>query len=252
MHRLTGGIIQFGLLKGYALHSEATWHSNDIGSQLLGLYEQEVCALLWHLRERRDLLIDLGAADGFYGLGLVAAGGYARSLCFEIDPASRAALGHRRDGLGLADRVEILGDAKGDLPPLIRNQALDLSRAVVLCDIEGAEFDLFTDELLAQLAPACLIIENHDFDRASGCPRATDLVRRAARHFHVAEIHPGPRALHRIPLIASWNDNDRALLLSEGRLSLASWIVLSPLSGEPLTSEALSRINADYVRAHWA
>lgn len=251
LHRSTGGIIQHGVLKGYALHAAATWLSNDIGSQLLGLYEQEVCALLWHLRERRDLLIDLGAADGFYGLGLIAVGAYARSLCFEIDPESRAALGRRRDRLGLAERVEILGDAVGDLPAVIRSNAVDLSRAVILCDIEGAEFDLFTDELLEHLASACLIIENHDFNRANGFPLATDLVRRAGRHFHVTEIHPGPRTLHRIPLIETWNDNDRALLLSEGRLGLASWLVLSPLSAEPLTPEALSRIQADYVRAHW-
>ncbi len=153
LHRLTGGTIQHGVLKGYGLHAEARWMGSDIASQLLGLYEQEVCAALWWLSRGRDLLIDLGAADGFYGLGLVAVGAYDRSVCFEISPESRGALEARREALALTGRVEIHGDALGDCPALIRDGAFDLGRAVVLCDIEGAEFALLTDAVLAGLAP---------------------------------------------------------------------------------------------------
>ncbi|MRG43452.1 hypothetical protein, partial [Klebsiella oxytoca] len=66
-----------------------------------------------------------------------------------------------------------------ELPPLLDGGPLDLRRAVVLCDIEGAEFDLFTDALLERLASAFVVIESHDFDRAGGFPRATALAARA-------------------------------------------------------------------------
>ncbi len=103
--------------------------------------------------------------------------------------------------------------------------------------------------MLERLAPAYIVIENHDLDRVGGFPRATALVERALRHFHVTEMNPGPRDLARLPLIAHWNDNDRALLVSEGRYGLASWLVLSPLSEPPLTLERLKQIRAEYAAA---
>lgn len=250
--RDTNGIVQHGLLKGYPLHREATWVTSDIASQLLGLYEQEVCAVIWHLKSGRDRFIDLGAADGYYGLGLIALGHFERSYCFEIEQRSRASLTQRAHSLGIEARVAIYGDARADLPVLLAAKDIDLSRTVMLCDIEGHEFDLFDDDFLSLVRNAYVVIENHDFMRSERYEESARFRARAAKHFYLSEMFVGNRDLRRIPLIQDhWNDNDRWLLCSEGRAKLASWFVLTPLGHEPLTSVALNEIHMNYVRHHW-
>jgi predicted RNA methylase len=59
---------------------------------LLGLYEASVMEQLKAFSAQASTLIDIGAADGYFGVGLVAAGVYTRSICFERDPVTRESL----------------------------------------------------------------------------------------------------------------------------------------------------------------
>jgi hypothetical protein len=260
LFQLTNGVVQHGILKGHVIDPNTTWRSSagDTGAQLLGLYEQEVCALLQHLSHDRPIFVDVGAADGYYGLGLVALDHFERSICFESDDRSRDALVQRAHALTIADRVQILGDARHDLPPLLAGGTaggviggnLDLSKAVILCDIEGHEFDLFDEHFLALTRDAYIIVENHDFMRPERYAASEGLRQRAAHHFYISEVFTGPRDLRKIPLLADhWDDTDRWMLCSESRAKLASWFVLSPLDSTPLTAEAIEDIRNAYVQA---
>lgn len=227
----TGGIVQHGLLKGYFLGERATWRPEDNGTKLLGLYEQEVCDLIGRVKGSRKTLVDLGAADGLYGVGLVATNHFERSYCYEVVADSRENLRQLAGQAGVGDRVHIFGEATSDFPAELAAAGVQFSDAVVLCDIEGYEFQVLTRECLAQLKDAHVIVEEHNFCISNGWgPKLLrELIERASEFFNVYEIKAGARDLSNIPLVADhWTDNDRWLLCSEGRAKLMSWLYFEP------------------------
>ncbi|VXB59998.1 Methyltransferase FkbM domain protein [Burkholderia sp. 8Y] len=231
--RATNGVVQHGLLKGYFLGERATWRYEDTGTKLVGLYELEVCELIGTIHRGRSTFIDLGAADGFYGIGLVSTGVFERSICYEIDEASRDNLRNLADERGVGSRVDIRGAATSTFADELAAQGVDFRDSVVLCDIEGHEFETLTRECLRTLKNAHIIVEVHDFmivgaDRQTWLP---NLIARASEYFNVTEIKVGARDLSHIPLIADhWTDSDRWLLCSEGRAKPMTWLHFEPKS----------------------
>jgi hypothetical protein len=225
----TAGVVQHGPLTGYYLGNKVTWRESDNGAKLLGLYEKEVCELLDLLSKDRHVLVDLGGADGFYGVGLIASGKYKESHCFEIVDASRQNIVDIANSAGVASQVHVYGAATPSFASDLKQQGVDFAQAVVLCDIEGAEFDVLTNECLHALKDAHVIIEVHDFLVHGGREKYVDLLQRADEFFHVSEIKTGARDLSGIPLLADhWTDTDRWLLCSESRAKLMSWLYFAP------------------------
>jgi len=229
---ITGGIVQHGPLKGYNIGNRATWRAADNSAKLLGLYEQEVCHLLDSLSRSRGTLIDLGGADGFYGVGMIATGKYKVSHCYEIESASRENMQSIACDAGVADFVRIYGEATSNFAAELTQRGVDFSDAVVLIDIESREFDVLSSECLHTLRKAHLIVEIHDFMLVGGVGvnKYWDLIERARLIFDVREIKTGARDLSNIPILSDhWTDTDRWLLCSESRAKLMSWLHLSPI-----------------------
>lgn len=226
----TDNIVQHGPLRGYRLPSRSTWREADNSAKVLGLYEQEVQKLLADLSRHRRILVDLGGADGFYGVGSVAAGMFERSIVFEADEHSCANIIEHAAQAGVADRVAVYGAADSTFSDRILAIGLDLANCVVLIDVEGAEFDILTPKCLHNLRASEVIIEVHDFLRGgTGSNDLAALKDRAATYFNVEELRTGARDLTGVPLLGDhWSDTDRWLLCSEGRAKLMSWLWLSP------------------------
>ncbi|MEQ5839204.1 hypothetical protein N0A02_07100 [Paraburkholderia acidicola] len=228
---ITGGVIQHGPMRGYNLGELATWRVADNSAKILGLYEQEICELLAELGKTRHTLIDLGAADGFYGVGMVASGCYQRSHCFEIVDESRDNIRKIAASAGVGERVHLHGAATENFMAELQAYHVALADSVVLCDIETHEFDVFTEECLKSLSDAHIIIEIHDFMIADGKAKYEGLLSRAGQHFEIREIKTGARDLSTIPILSDhWTDSDRWLLCSESRAKLMSWLYLRPRS----------------------
>jgi len=222
-----GGVVRHGPLKGLRL-AGGNWSIYDKAAMLLGLYEQELLALLDRPYPGRPLLVNLGAADGYYPIGLLRANRFERALCFELSETGRATIAANAETNGVAGRITLRGAAGPDLLAQLRAEAVDPAGAVVLCDIEGAEFDLLTDPVLGFLAPAVVLIETHAHLRSDGPAALARLIAEAGRHFRVTEFRTGARDPSRFPELESWSDNDRWLLCSEGRASLGHWLLLEP------------------------
>ncbi|WP_262273287.1 hypothetical protein [Microvirga yunnanensis] len=180
-------------------------------------------------------LIDIGAADGYFGVGLVAAGVYTRSVCFERDPVTRESLLALARLNNVEDRITALGTADVNSIAELERAGVDLSDAVVLCDIEGGEFDIFSKELLGKLSKSRIIIELHNNMVENGDSLLQRLVSDAQTYFDISYIETGPRDPTSIPLLRDMADDDRWLLCSEGRGVYQNWMVLSP--HEPLGNQ---------------
>lgn len=247
----TDSVVQHGILKGYKI-GQSHWAEAAVGAYLLGTYEVHVCALLDRLASPDRVLIDIGGADGLYGVGLVDVGAFGSSICFEANETSRENLRTLAGTLGLADRITVHGKAEhGTITALLAPDGSVPAGAVVVCDIEGAEFDLLTDELLETLAGCHVIVEVHDFLLPPGVEAQSSLAElkeRAARVFQVHEVKDGLRDMRSIPLLEDWSDADVWSLCMEGRKRMMTWLYLVPKSEDLLDDRDIDRIVSSYQR----
>ena len=247
-------VVQYGILKGFRV-PPSHWAEIISSAYILGTYEVAVCAILDRLRGPHKVLVDLGGADGVFGVGLVEVGAFGRSVVFELEAERRRSLEEMAQAHGVADRVAVHGEATPDFLDRVEADGTPLMQCVVLCDIEGAEFSLFTDDVLSRLRHAHVIIELHDFllkDAARRDTAIADLRRAAERHFDVCEVRDGLRDMRNIPLLRNWSDWDSWLLCVEARYRMMSWLWLRP-KGEPaLTATAVDALILDYQRRIFA
>jgi hypothetical protein len=128
--------------------------------KLLGIYERELHPVVRRLSSlgiRR--VINIGAADGYYAVGLSRTFPDLQVIAFEMDKRGREFL------RTMAERNRVLGQIE------IRGlcEVEDLSRIIdaphqtlILCDVEGYEDVLMDPEKIASLRDACLLVEIHD------------------------------------------------------------------------------------------
>lgn len=220
-----GNTIGHGPFKGLKLVEDAHWGSADLGGMILGLYEQEILNELSSLGGKRRTFIDLGAADGYYGLGVLVGDLFEKSYCFEITEKGREVIARNAALNGLQDRVVILGEARPDFFGEIA--AEDLNDALLLVDIEGAEFDIINAETFRAFAKSTVIIEVHEWypDIQQKLER---LLHQAAATHTARRFSTGARDLSPFAELKVINDSERWLLCSEGRPYLMSWYRFDP------------------------
>jgi hypothetical protein len=218
--------VRYGPFRGLKLPEQTRWGAGgDVGSMLLGLYELELLQALQALPRSRSVLVDLGAANGYYGLGALVNRLFEYSYCYERSPASREILREVAAANGLAQRVSIQGAAE---PGFWRSITHPLSDCVVMVDIEGGEFDLLDDAFFAAFRQSIVFIELHEWFYADGAQRLARLRERAARSFAIAELTTSARDLSTFRELSELSDDDRWILCSEGRGRRMTWWRLEP------------------------
>lgn len=138
---------------------------NAVGSayvpKLLGIYERELnpfveqaCVLNF------PLIVDIGAAEGYYAVGMALRNPGARVIAFEMEQKGRAALKEMAELNGVAPRVEIRGKCN---PEDLARVLTGSDRALILCDVEGDEEILLDPAAISSLVHAHLLVEMHEF-----------------------------------------------------------------------------------------
>ena len=155
----TGGRIPKGPFAGMR------YINNAFGSayvpKLLGIYERELndciehaCALSF------PLIIDIGAAEGYYAIGMALRNPGARVIAFEMEQKGRAALKEMAQLNDVTLRVDIHDKCNPD--DLARALA-GADRALILCDAESDEETLLNTKAIPALVRAHLLVEMHEF-----------------------------------------------------------------------------------------
>ncbi len=219
--------VAHGPFRGLKLVEDAHWGSADLGGMILGLYEQEILGQLAAAGRKRRTFIDLGAADGYYGLGVLVGDLFEKSYCFEITEKGREVIARNAALNGLQNRVTILGEAKPDFHTQI--EPGDLADALLLIDIEGAEFDIVSADTFAAFAKSTVIIEVHEW-YPDIQQKIENLLQQASATHTAHRFSTGARDLSVFPELKIINDNERWLLCSEGRPYLMSWYRFDPRS----------------------
>lgn len=221
----TGGRVRLGPFAGMC------YVNDSVGSayipKLLGIYESELTAEVENICRRKPaLIVDIGAAEGYYAVGLAARNPQAKVIAFEMDPRGQAAVRQMSALNQVAGRVEI----RGKCEPADLTMALENSPApVVICDVEGYEEKLLDPQAVPALARAAILVELHDFI----IPGITgELQQRFAATHRIKHIWQQPRSRSQFP----WQTLGTRLLpksyldwsVSEWRPVPMAWLWMEP------------------------
>ncbi len=228
INKLFDSTIAYGPLKGFVFSRHSWWGRYDRAPMILGLYEREVLASIINKTPTHNVFIDIGAADGYYGVGLIYAGFFEKSYCFETSSRGRKVIADNAIVNNVSDCVEIFGHAQADFFEKIPEQ--ERSKAVVLVDIEGGEFDIFTEKVFMEFKNSIILIETHSWAVEDFAEKLNMLKSKAKKYFNISELKTASRDLSAIEELASYRDTDRWLMCSEGRPCLMTWLRLEPLS----------------------
>ena len=177
--------------------------------RMLGVYEASLAPVIETIIARAyPLVVDIGAAEGYYAVGLARRMPGSRILARDGDARALTACARLAEANGVADRIEIGG-------------VMGPGRAVIICDIEGAEVELLDPEAAPGLLAADLLVEVHEGMR----PGAMDVLCQRFEATH--RLTWIERKLDDTPL-TGWmerlNDLDRLILLWEWRSSPTPWL----------------------------
>ena len=215
------GTVLAGPFAGLWMGHSGTW--GGLAARLSGSYEQELHASVEAiLADRPSVVIDVGAAEGYYAVGIARALPGSQVHAFEIEPTARGncRLVAERNGVS---NLKIHGRATPK-----RLAALLRPTAFVLCDCEGYEQDLLDPIVTPTLANVKLLVELHEFCR----PGVTQVIADRFQRSHEIElITATQREVASQPQLKHLSEIDAFAALQEGRPGEPcpmQWAVMTP------------------------
>ena len=196
---------------------------------LLGTYELELHDTILELSQTPFARhIHVGAAQGFYAVGLARLQPHAKVTAFEENEATGAVLKSAAEANDVIDRFDLRGRCEQKELLAAIDQAD--GPTFLLVDIEGGELALLSAELVAQLKGFTILVETHDLF-VDGC--SATLQRRFAGAFHVIVRTSRNRTYYDFPKALAqrfwWIPRSiRAELLKERTSSHQEWLVCVP------------------------
>lgn len=219
--------VKYGPFAGLKFSGGSHISDTSLALKALGLYETEVVEHLLSL-SACDTLINLGAGDGYFPIAMARAGFIDRAFAFEMNEEGRRAIAANAALNGVADKIAIYGAADENLTATLTELAVNPAKAMVLCDIEGAEYEVLDQGLIEGLASAHFVIELHPFMITDGAAKESAMAARFAPTHDVQIIKAQPRDWRNLTEVEALHDLERALVTSEGRKLLARWMIATP------------------------
>lgn len=192
--------------------------------KLLGTYEAELSeALRVLIATQPSLVVDVGAAEGYYAVGLARTLPDTRVEAFELEPPYHSAIRTLARANGVASRVTVRGACTPET--LARSLRGNGQRTAIICDCEGYEIDLLDPAVTPALKHAVILCEVHDRLR----PGASEVLRRRFENTHELSVIPTrSRRSSDLPPGIRLSEADSAFAMDEGRGGDMEWFLLCP------------------------
>lgn len=190
----------------------ATARGSSIGPKLLGTYELELREIVEGAIARAyPIVINIGAGEGYYAVGLAKRLPATRFICFDADPSNQEQIKTLAKLNGVEAQIDVRGFCDD---AALRNALADSKPTLVICDIEGAEVEVLRPDAVSALANVDLLVEMHDIVR-KGCTAA---VRPRFESTHTIEVIPTrPRRQEDFPAGVAVEPRERLAFMNEGR-----------------------------------
>jgi len=220
--KIYNNTVQQGPFKGMIINEDQFWGPGDRSSKILGLYEKEIQDLIVSIQKDKNYstFVDIGGADGFFAIGSLVNNLFKKCEVFEISKKGRISIQKNSKQNNVYDSIKI--HDKASKRSLIKID--NINNSLILCDIEGGEYELFDEKLINEIYPSDIIIEIHKDKENS----LVNFEKRFTKTYSLTKITQEPRSLKNFKELENINDNNRALITSEGRSYVQEWWHLSP------------------------
>jgi hypothetical protein len=195
--------------------------------KLAGTYECELAGVIERIVARAPrTVIDVGAAEGYYAVGLATRLPTARIVAYEMETPLHALVRRLAEANGVASRL----DLRGACSVASLGRDLEASRAnatlrdtVIVMDVEGFEDTLLDPAAIPELDDVAVLVEVHD----TLVPGVGDRLRaRFARTHSIESIRSRARSARDLPPGATLDEPEA--MLDEGRTRPMDWYLLIP------------------------
>lgn len=215
------GSVMSGPFKGMKMVGEIAWSDGNLGTKLLGCYEQELHDFIEEaigrvkMLKRPGIVLDIGCAEGYYAVG----------LSLRLPEAKVIAV----DELEEALRITLMAAALNEVvleTVSAKEFPYDLQPDFVLCDCEGAELDYLDPEKFPGLKNATIIVECHD---NPSHPHITSTMgERFSETHEIWIVAEGSRDPNQFEVLCPFDSLMRWVAVSEGRPCCMHWLALKP------------------------
>lgn len=216
-------VVQAGPFAGMLLPSAEAFLDARF-EKTFGAYEHELFSLISQMAadpEAVETVVNIGAADGFYTVGLARLFPAARVIGYEPNPVKTPVLRAMAELNQVADRIELHGACT---PEILRDLA-PAGKVLVVIDVDGYEKTVLDPVVVPWLNKASVLVETHD----CFVPGITALLKQrfAATH-EGAEIGMSGPDLAAIPPLHGLTMHEVDALTGSERPSLQSWLFMRP------------------------
>lgn len=204
-------------------------HGSSLIPKLLGTYEAELHESVFELAKKDyPLIINIGAAEGYYAVGAAQLWPKAIVLAFELVDSARDAITEMAKINGVENRIEVNAEC----------MFTDLQgrRGLIICDIEGAEeSSILGDNRSEKLSQCDLIIEAHDFVSAGITNRLATLFKDTHDVRIIESVNDSDRpAIWGSEIIEGISKADQEKALAERRPTVMHWLICESRMPFPL------------------
>jgi hypothetical protein len=187
---------------------------------LLGTYERELIPAIEEICAAGcDRIVDIGAAEGYYAVGMALRNPAAEVVCFEMDPSVRHYLRRLARYNGVRPRLRIAGECTVAALAAALEGA---DRPAVICDCEGAEDLLLDPGRVPDLRRALILVETHE-GMVIGVEQ--HLRARFAPTHDIQVIRSRARTRDQLPRACDLTDEEAAAAMDEHRRR-AEWMMM--------------------------
>ena len=231
IYNLTNGIVKNGIYKSLKLSKDQNWKNLidcDLSPKLLGVYEEQVQNKIIQLKKDHNLkyLVNFGAGEGYHAIGLLKNNFFEKCICFEIDQNTREILKKNSLLNNIEKKIKIYGEANFNLVTKELNDN-QLKKTLFLVDIEGYEFSLYINDYLNIFNKSFHIIENHE-DYYKDKKKVLEFYKLMNNNFFCEKLKNTGRNPFGFDEIKFLPDDERWLMMSEGRPYEMNWLVYEP------------------------
>ena len=189
----------------------------------IGSYEEELHQVISEIIEAGyERIVDVGAAEGYYAVGLALKCKSSKILSFDIDPIAR----WRQMQLSRLNEIENLCVGKYCSHATLSD--ILTVRSLLICDIEGYEDELVNPDRVPELCNTDVLVEIHPF-KTKPYERVKENILQRFRESHDITIIPTLRRdakkyLAKEPKLKELGEDCVAKALHEGRGIAQEWL----------------------------
>lgn len=226
IHRIFKGKVASGLYKNMKISYKENW-GVDIGSKILGLYEEQIQKTIFKLTKEKKIntLVNFGAAEGFHLIGPVKKRMVSQGYGIEIDKETKKTLKKNINLNNLSKKIHIITFEDFKLLKS-KDKNKNFSKLLFLIDIEGNEYDLINKNSIKYFKNNFLLIELHQFICKSPS-KHKGFINLLKSQFKIKKISNSGRNPF-LKKVEYLTDDERWMTVSEGRPSEMMWILCLP------------------------